>query len=131
SYWLNFQSSGIEPSGYHMTNVLLHFLGSLVIALVAAGLLELSGTSGRLRTIVSAIAGGLFLLHPLQTESVAYVASRSEVLSVLFYFAAFAVFLYRRTESMTIWRALAVAALFAAAISTKEHTLTLGALLLF
>ena len=130
SYWLNFQSSGTEPYGYHVTNVFLHFLGSLVITLVAARLLELAGTTGRARTILAAIAGGLFLLHPLQTESVAYVASRSEVLSVLFYFSAFAVFLYRRTESMTILRALAIVALFAAAMSTKEHTLTLAALLL-
>jgi protein O-mannosyl-transferase len=130
SYWLNFQASGIEPEAYHLTNVLLHFLGSMVIALVAARLLELAGTTGRARTILSAIAGGLFLLHPLQTESVAYVASRSEVLSVLLYFSAFAIFLYRRTESITILRSIAVVVLFAAAISTKEHTLTLGALLL-
>ena len=115
---------------YHLTNVFLHFLGSLVIALVAARLLELAGTTGRARNILSVIAGGLFLLHPLQTESVAYVASRSEVLSVLLYFSAFAVFLYRRTESMTILRAAAIVVLFAAAISTKEHTLTLAALLL-
>ena len=133
SYWLNFQTSGsggIEPYGYHLTNVFLHFLGSLVITLVAARLLELSGTTGRARNILSAIAGGIFLLHPLQTESVAYVASRSEVLSVLLYFSAFAVFLYRRTESITILRSIAIVVLFAAAISTKEHTLTLGALLL-
>jgi tetratricopeptide (TPR) repeat protein len=130
TYWLNFQSSGIEPYSYHLTNVILHFLGSVVIALVAARLLDLSGTTGRTRAILSVIAGGLFLLHPLQTESVAYVASRSEVLSVLLYFSAFAVFLYRRTDSITIWRSIAVAVLFAAAISTKEHTLTLGALLL-
>jgi tetratricopeptide (TPR) repeat protein len=130
SYWLNFQSSGIESEGYHLTNVLLHFAGSFVIALVAARLLELAGTTGRARVILGAIAGGLFLLHPLQTESVAYVASRSEVLSVLLYFSAFAVFLYRRTESMTILRAIAIVVLFAAAVSTKEHTLTLAALLL-
>ena len=130
SYWLNFQSSGIDPNMYHLTNVFLHFLGSVVIALIAARLLELAGTTGRARTILSVIAGGLFLLHPLQTESVAYVASRSEVLSVLLYFSAFAVFLYRRTESITILRAVAVVVLFAAAISTKEHTLTLAALLL-
>jgi protein O-mannosyl-transferase len=130
SYWLNFQSSGTESYAYHMTNVLLHFLGSIVIGLVAAKLLELAGTTGRERSVLSVIAGGLFLLHPIQTESVAYVASRSEVLSVLLYFSAFAVFLYRRTESITILRALAVAILFAAAVSTKEHTLTLAGLLL-
>ena len=130
SYWLNFQSSLTEPYAYHLTNVFLHFLCSLMVALVTARLLELSGTTGRARAVLSAIAGGLFLLHPLQTESVAYVASRSEVLSVLLYFSAFVVFLYRRTESMTILRSIAIVVLFAAAISTKEHTLTLGALLL-
>ncbi len=130
SYWLNYQSGGIEPYGYHVTNVLLHFLGSVVIALVAARLLELSGTTGRTRAILSVLAGALFLLHPLQTESVAYIASRSEILSVLLYFSAFAVFLYRRTESITVLRSIAIVVLFAAAISTKEHTLTLAALLL-
>ena len=130
SYWLNYQSGGIESYGYHLTNVFLHFLGSIVIGLVAAKLLTLAGTTGRERSILGVIAGGMFLLHPLQTESVAYVASRSEVLSVLLYFSAFAVFLYRRTESITIVRALAVVILFAAAVSTKEHTLTLAALLL-
>lgn len=130
SYWLNFQSSGVEPYAYHVTNVLLHFLGSVAIALVAARLLELSGTTGRARAILATLAGALFLLHPMQTESVAYVASRSEALSVLLYFSAFAVFLYRRTESITILRSVAVVVLFAAAVSTKEHTLTLAALLL-
>jgi tetratricopeptide (TPR) repeat protein len=129
SYWLNFQSSLTDPYAYHLTNVFLHFLCSVVITLITGRLLELSGTTGRARGVLSAIAGGLFLLHPLQTESVAYVASRSEVLSVLLYFSAFAVFLYR-TESMTILRSIAIVVLFAAAISTKEHTLTLGALLL-
>jgi Tfp pilus assembly protein PilF len=130
SYWLNYQSSGTESYAYHLTNVFLHFLGSTVIGLVAARLLTLAGTTGRERSVLSVLAGGLFLLHPLQTESVAYIASRSEVLSVLLYFSAFAVFLYRPTESITILRSLAIVALFAAAISTKEHTLTLAALLL-
>ena len=130
SYWLNFRSSGIDPETYHLTNVFLHFLGSLVITLIAARLVELSGTTGSARNILGVIAGGLFLLHPLQAESVAYVASRSEVLSVLLYMSAFAVFLYRRSDSMTVLRAAAIAMLFAGAISTKEHTLTLAALLL-
>jgi len=132
SYWLNFhfQSNAVDPEAYHLTNVLLHFLGSVVITLIAARLLELAGTAGRARTILSVIAGGLFLLHPLQTESVAYVASRSEVLSVLLYMSAFAVFLYRRTESLMFLRAAAIVVLFGAAVNTKEHTLTLAALLL-
>src|SRR5437667_336056 len=79
SYWLNYQSSGTESYAYHLTNVFLHFLGSFVVGMVTAKLLSLAGTTGRERSVLSVIAGGLFLLHPMQTESVAYVASRSEV----------------------------------------------------
>lgn len=79
---------------------------------------------------VGIFAGALFLVHPLQTESVAYVSSRSEVLSVLFYYAAYCVFLYRRTASITILRALAVLVLFGCALGSKQHTLTLPALML-
>src|SRR5205814_1202451 len=56
--------------------------------------------------------------------------SRSENLSLLFYFAAFAVFLYKQSESMTVLRTLAILVLFGAAASVKEHTLTLPVLLL-
>ena len=45
--------------------------------------------------MLSVFAGALFLLHPVQTESVAYVASRSETMSVFFFLGAFAVFVYR------------------------------------
>src|SRR5579862_2257911 len=61
SYWLNYQFGGIDShgnlltDGYHLANVFLHFLGSLVITLIAARLLELAGTTGRARTVLSAI----------------------------------------------------------------------------
>jgi protein O-mannosyl-transferase len=115
---------------FHSTNVILHTLTSVLVALIMKKLLEWAGVGGRLRVAIAVLSGAVFLLHPLQTESVAYVASRSEVLSVLFYYAAFAVFLYRQSESITLWRSLAVLALFGAAIAVKEHTLTLPALLL-
>ena len=66
----------------------------------------------------------------MQTESVSYVASRSECLSVLLFYAAFAVFLYRRSETISWPESIAVLALFAAAVSTKEHTVVLVGLLL-
>jgi len=130
SYWLNYRMSGTETYSYHGTNVLLHTLVAIVIALVTARLLEWSGVAGRARMILSIFAGGLFLLHPLQTESVAYVASRSEVLSVLFYFSAFALFAYRNEERVPWWRSVLCAVLLLIAVNTKEHTLTLPLLLL-
>jgi hypothetical protein len=101
SYWLNYQSGAEDPHVYHTTNVLLHFLVSTVVLLIAWRLLEWVDVSGRMRIALAVFSGGLFLLHPLQTESVAYVASRSEVLSVLFYYSAFAVFIYSNRDRMS------------------------------
>jgi tetratricopeptide (TPR) repeat protein len=127
SFWMNYAGGGVDPYLYHLTNIVFHFFNAVLVALIAVRLLEWIGVE---RPSLGIFAGALFLLHPIQTESVAYVASRSEVLSVFFYYAAFCVFLYRRTEQITWWRALAVVALFGAAASTKEHTLTLPILLL-
>jgi Tfp pilus assembly protein PilF len=130
SFWIDYQIGKTNPNSYHVFNVLLHFFSSVLIALIVARLVELAGVAkGKMRALLAIAAGGVFLLHPLQSESVGYIASRSEVLSVLFYFAAYAVFLYCRTERMTIGRALAVCALFGCAFLTKEHTLTLPILL--
>jgi hypothetical protein len=140
SFWVDFRLASGQINAqtdtqqfaeqFHVTNVILHTLVSVLVALIMMKLLEWAGVTDRLRAALAVLCGAVFLLHPLQTESVAYVASRSELLSVFFYYAAFAVFLYRGTESISVWRALAVLALFGAAIATKEHTLTLPALLL-
>ena len=131
SFWVNYAASGEQTFPYHATNVLLHFFNSILVALIAMRLLELAGLKDSpAKPTLGIFAGALFLLHPIQTESVAYVASRSEGLSVFFYYGAYCVFLYGRTERITIWRALAVTALFGAAASTKEHALTLPVLML-
>lgn len=129
SFWADYQMGGADPHGYHVTNVLLHFAVSIVAMTIAARLLEWAGVSGRMRKALAIFSGALFLLHPLQTESVAYIASRSEVLSVLFYYAAFAVFIYSNRDSMSLLRSAAIVALFGAAVFSKEHTLTLPVLI--
>jgi tetratricopeptide (TPR) repeat protein len=73
---------------------------------------------------------GVFLLHPAQTESVAYVASRSENLSAFTYYAAFAVFLWTLPNAISWLRAIGILVLFALASLTKEHTMSLPVILL-
>ncbi len=139
SFWLNHYFGGDAPDSYHETNVFLHVLVAALAALIAMRLLQWAGARSeavkgeaakKAKLTLGIFAGALFLVHPMQTEPVDYVASRSEVLSVLFYYAAYCVFLYRRTDSITWPRALAVLALFGAALGTKQHTLTLPFLFL-
>ncbi len=122
SFWLDYQRGGVDPFGYHLTNLLLHFFTSVVVTFIAARFLAWTKIEGRQRDVLAVIAGTLFLVHPAQTESVAYVASRSEALSVFFFYAGLAVFLYRGEGPMKLPRALASVALFGAAVVTKEHT---------
>jgi tetratricopeptide (TPR) repeat protein len=129
SYWLNRQM-GNDPFGFHVVNVILHILNSLLVFLIVRKLLQRSDSQNRSSDLLGACAAAVFLLHPVQTESVAYIAGRSECLSVLFFLAAFAVFLYRRPAGASWAAAIAILILFAAAVASKEHTLALPAVFL-
>ncbi len=130
TFWTDFHLWGQSTLPYHVTNLLLHFLSGVILFFIFEKLLVLAATAQPTRSILSAFGAALFLFHPIQTEVAAYVASRSESLSVLFFLAAFCAFLYRRTTAIN-WRAtVLVLALFLLAIGSKEHTVTLPALLL-
>jgi len=130
TFWINHRISGMDTFSYHFLNLLLHLGAGAFSFLIVRKFLDRIGESGWKRDGLAAFAAGLFLLHPLQTESVAYVASRSETLSVMLFYAAFSLFLYRRSEAIGWLESLGVLALFAAAASTKEHAVVLPALLL-
>ncbi len=130
SFWINHRLSAMDPFSYHFLNILLHLATAVFAFLIVRKFAERVGLTGRQRDGIAAFAAGLFLLHPIQTESVAYVASRSETLSVMFFYAAFTVFLYRRSEAIGWLESLGVLVLFAGAASTKEHAAILPALLL-
>ncbi|HZU24651.1 MAG TPA: tetratricopeptide repeat protein [Bryobacteraceae bacterium] len=131
SYWLNYRSAGAQDTyGYHAVNVVLHLLnGGLVWFIVRRLLSRFEQDRWRLNAL-SGFAALLFLVHPLNTESVSYVASRSETLSVFFFYLAFALFLYRRREAIGWGRAAIILVVFGAAVLTKEHAVVLAALLL-
>jgi Tfp pilus assembly protein PilF len=136
SYWLNFQyadpsRAGMQDTfGYHFVNVVLHFLNGILVFFAMRKVLSWASVEKWLSTILAVFSAGLFLLHPLQTESVSYVASRSETLSVFFVLATLVVFLYREGSALSIGRTVAVLALFGAAVLSKEHTAMLPVLLL-
>ncbi len=130
SYWLNFQQSGQNTYSYHFFNVMLHLLNGGLIFLAVSKVLEKAAVAAAwTREALALFAAGVFLLHPIQTESVSYIASRSETLSVCFFLAAFVVFLYG-SAPLAPRRIAAVLALFGLACLSKEHTVVLPALLL-
>ncbi len=131
SYWLNFLQSGNEDTfGYHLVNVFLHFFNGVFILLAVRKVLSWAHAEKWQANVLAIFSAGLFLLHPLQTESVSYIASRSETLSVFWVLAGFVVFVYRTGDAVSIPRIAAILVLFGAAVLTKEHTAIFPALLL-
>ncbi len=80
THMLDCQLFGLNAAGHHGTSLLLHVANVLLLFEV---LRRMTGSPGR-----SAAAAGLFGLHPLRVESVAWVAERKDVLSALFWILA-------------------------------------------
>jgi len=88
TFALNFALGGTDPWGYHLVNLAVHLCAGLTLfALVRATLrLERFGASTRQAAHGIALATALlWLVHPLQTQSVTYVVQRAEALMGLFY----------------------------------------------
>lgn len=79
----------LQPIGYHLTNILLHTINTLLVFILAIKLMNL-GTTTELRTSKRSLIAGvataiLFAVHPLHVESVSWVSERKDVLCALFY----------------------------------------------
>lgn len=71
---------GLNPFGYHLTNVLLHAANAVLFFWIALRLLPREAGA----PLAAAAAALFFALHPLRVESVAWVTERRDVLSALF-----------------------------------------------
>ena len=77
SHMLDVELFGMKPGPHHLSSVLVHMVNTLLLFGV---LQRMTGQVGR-----SAVVAGLFGVHPLHVESVAWVAERKDVLSTLFW----------------------------------------------
>jgi protein O-mannosyl-transferase len=122
SYLLDYQVCGLEPWGYHLTNVLLH-------AATAIGLfLVLRRMTGRFWP--SALVAALFAVHPLRAESVAWITERKDVLGGLFFVLTLAAYLGYAGRRFSLGRYLLVLLLFALGLMAKPMLVTLPLVLL-
>jgi hypothetical protein len=130
TYWLDDQVFGNSPVGYRLVNLLIHAVNTGLVFLVLNRLLtRAGGMSARIVRLASMIGAAVFLIHPLQTESVSYIAGRSESLAGMFVLLAYVVFLYRREESISWAETAVVLTLFVLGISTKENAVSLAGVL--
>lgn len=134
SLGLDYVVWGMNPFGYHLTNVLLHALNAVAVYFLARRLLHLGAADQRGRdhlTLPAAFAALLFAVHPLRVESVAWVTERRDLLSLLF--ALSSVLAYLRAcdrdddQRRAYWASLI---LYVCALLSKATVMSLPAVLL-
>ena len=121
SHILDYQLYGLHPKGHYLTNLFLHIASALILLLV------LSRMTGKLWQ--SAFVAAIFAFHPLNVESVAWLAERKNVLSTLFWLLTMWAYIYY-TEKPTVKRYGLVFLFFTLGLMSKPMLVTLPFVLL-
>ncbi len=112
---------GLSPAGHHLMNLLFH------LAAVVLLFLALSRMTGRIW--ISAFIAALFALHPLNVETVAWVAQRKNVLWGLFFSAGLLAW-SRYAQKPALPAYLAACAAFVLGLLSKPTMITFPFVLL-
>ena len=140
TFALNYYFHGLDVTGYHLVNLLIHISSALLVwrlalLLCSAPAIRDTGIYASRHTF-ALLSGLLFAVHPVQTQAVTYIVQRLASLAALFYIAS--VFLYLRSRLLqlrtgstcrvmalyTAWGLVTAAGLF-----TKETVATLPLML--
>ncbi len=112
SYALDYLIWELNPFGYRLTNLLLHALNGILAYLLCLRLQD-SRTA-------AAIAAALFVIHPLQVESVAWISERKNLLSLTFFLLAFLAHIRGQAQPKpTYWQQGLALGLFLFAVLAK------------
>ena len=111
SHMLDVTLFGLNPAGHHAQSVFWHAVNVLLLFLL---LTKATGFVGR-----SALVAGFFVVHPLNVESVAWVAERKTVLSTFFLLLALAAYGWYAKKPRAS-RYLLVALCFALGLMAKQ-----------
>jgi tetratricopeptide (TPR) repeat protein len=121
SHMLDCQLFGVNPGAHHLVNVAFHTANTVLLFLV---LLRLTRAEWP-----SAFVAGLFALHPLHVESVAWIAERKDVLSAFFWLLTLWAYA-RYAAQLGVGHYLFVIACFALGLMAKPMVVTLPFVLL-
>lgn len=125
SFLIDFWLWGNNPSGYHLTNLLLFLVVVWLVFVVSRCLFA--------DARVALLAMGLFTLHPIHVEPVAWVSARPDVLAALgMLLALLGYHRFRQGTGPLRWLALGGSLLaFAFGLLSKEMAVSLPAILLW
>ncbi|RKY29161.1 MAG: hypothetical protein DRP74_09190 [Candidatus Omnitrophota bacterium] len=115
TFSFNYFFSGLNPLGYHITNIVFHFLNAVLLYILLKDF-KPDLPFGLLLSVVL-----LFCAHPLNTEAVTYISSRSDLMVTMWISLGFLIYLKRKYLLSLL--------LYLAALLTKETAIIFPALI--
>jgi protein O-mannosyl-transferase len=113
SFAANYAASHLKVESYHATNLVIHLLAGLTLYGIIRRTLLKVGAAGNYRSEsarwLAAMAAALWVVHPLDTQSVTYIVQRAESLASLFMMLSLYCFI-RAADGGRTWGILAVIA---------------------
>jgi len=85
SYAVDFSIWGLDPYGFHMTNLIIHIIASLLLFKILSFLFS----RYKYRNIFSLFGALIFAVHPIHTEAVSWISGRTDSMVSMFFFASF------------------------------------------
>jgi tetratricopeptide (TPR) repeat protein len=121
SHMLDIQLFGLNPAGHHLINILIHTANSVLLFFI---LRLMTGSLWR-----SAFVAGLFAIHPLNIESVAWISERKNILSTFFWLLTMLAY-YWYSQKETLSRYFLVFIVFGLGLLAKPMLVSLPLVLL-
>jgi len=110
---------GLNPRGYHLTNLLLHLAAVLLVFHLARRTLD--------RLLPAVVCAVVFALHPSRAEAVAWISGRADLLAAVFFLVALLLFHASLERATRRWIFVSLGWLaFGLALVSKESSVTLG-----
>lgn len=122
TYAVEYKFFGANPKVYHLDNILLHILNSILLLLFV---LQLSRNN-----IVSWLTAILFAIHPMHVESVAWIAERKDLLYTFFYLISLIFYLSYLEKGYRIKHLLFALLFFVFSLLSKSAAVTLPLVLI-
>jgi len=132
TFLINYQFGKLEVVGYHLFNILIHILASILIYILVKLIFKTPNVKdsnlSRYKDFIALFSSLIFLAHPIQTQAVTYIVQRASCLAAISYVLTIILYIKARLDNRRLFYYLAILTALLSTL-TKEIVITLPIIL--